>query len=334
MPLQKPCSFPLLTDVHDLYLNEEGKSMKFKIFVTTFEHIYLNSHVFGDSPLMPGAVLMEVISESAALLSTRLGLSLNSVRKINNFEILRPIFVGVGEIVELKIEAYLVPTDHQAQGIYTFHVSVFSDSKNNVGKIIRRDKRHSSANVVLQLEPSGEQIDTTGIPEKGLHYDITKEGIYQNFITTHGPLFKSLNGKMAVYPQCRGVAGEFSNCGLEAGFIANNKGEFLLSPLAIDSAFQLVIVGVRLTKGYGRLPIGGNELIFYEKPKPFATYKIIAQNLKEDEEITSFSIKVVSDDGYVVFSFKEFHFKRNSYNSWENFDESKSIDILERFRVP
>ena len=303
--------FPLLTPLIAFDCNLDNQQSRMMTRLTPGDHPYLKHHVFGGVPLVPGAVLIEMACEASLLTCKALGLPEKSHIEIDTFEIYRAVAVPFNKSIELKTRVTRCRHAETLSGSLCFDVEFLSDARNAEGNIIRVDKKHCSARVLLSSQPNTPEFYRSPDTTNAKLYELDRATIYRS-IDTHGRLLQSLTGRLSLSLNERVMFVEFTTDNLESEYVRGNNHPFYVSPLAIDSAFQCQEMWIDLVMNERRfrLPIGGRGLKFYRPVNRSGRHFVFFVLTREDNQLSTAHIVVTTENYEKCFEFEEFRFRQ------------------------
>jgi hypothetical protein len=187
---------------------------------------YLQDHVLDGTPVMPAAVAMELMAEAAAAHSAGL-----TVTRVSDVRVLQGITYPDGRPRSLAIEVTDAPT--------------LTASTSRVGVSIKSTGTlavHYRADVTVQRSlgsgPRIEPLRLAGSRSVGL----SVSDIYQHWLF-HGPRLQGIAAVHAVGDN--GIVGRLRRSAPGQLLGVDVVGKWLMDPLVVDSALQLLIVWAR-----------------------------------------------------------------------------------------
>ena len=306
-------SLPLFERVAAYRLAEDRSALELELAFDPDSHRYLKSHLFDGSPLFPGAVLHELLAEAAVELGTRRAPSRAHFVGTENFKIERGVPIPFGKTSLLRVKASwrgfeTTPSGWNAE----VYVEVTSDALAPDGRVLRKNRRHAFGTVQIANTPRQTVNLRTVLPSDTEHYQMSKEMYSHALFFTHGPELQSLTGDFSLYGDNSRLLGAFDLGQREAGWMASGNSSFLCSPLAVDSAFQLQVLLVCITRGRGRLPVGGTRFTFYRNPRPDELCYGLVQRHHEDDLVTDARLTLLDKLGNVLLDIESFRLQAHA----------------------
>lgn len=307
--------FPLLNEILSLW--KVDNTIWLEVLGCPKKQPYLKSHIFGGAPIMPGAAMIELCAEAAAVGGRELGVHNLPLVSIEEFRIQRAIKFPLFTPKILRISVESDGTSRHDQ--FRLRVTITSDSVNSDGKVIRKNVCHCTAHVFFGKHLGKLKNGLPELPADSEHIRIHNPSIYETFIRTHGFLLSSLTGRFSTYNFGKCILGQFEMGDKQRFFTEMENNKFILSILAMDSAFQVQVMNVIMSGLQERVPIGGYKMCFYQPPEELGTHYALIEELNSDENVTTSKVTVFKSDGSVCFQFEGFQFQRNGFNEWKEF---------------
>jgi hypothetical protein len=281
---------------------------------------------------MPGAAIMELSCEATMAYCNANSLRDVSVIGLRTFQINRGISFPEYAPRKLRLCADPMAGATPENEPSVIRVRVFSDVMNRKGVTVRENVLHAIAEVeIAKRRPMAPHFDVA-LPASIGHFYVPKPALYETFIKTHGPLLSSLTGRVSVYEGEKSTISQFEMGGLESGFVRDYGNGFIVSPLAIDSAFQVNVMWVFMKGLGGRVPVGCKGFKVYGVPHPKGCYYAHVENLKVDDNESTSRIYIFDGAGTITYFFDEVTFRKSDFNAWGEFQQRTEFR-LESYRV-
>nr|WP_086937888.1 polyketide synthase dehydratase domain-containing protein [Thaumasiovibrio occultus] len=251
----------------------------------------LKDHVFGGQCLFPFALTANLLLEGAANLH---GSESLYPLHIDFMEQYRGIVIPFGETREVTIEARYIDDS-------TIAVTVFTPLMNKAGKVIR--ERGKVADMQVKLGQGDSRELSRFAPRQCQQIRMPQGEYYHKVHHTHGPLFRTVTGEYFLAQESNGVSGVFNIYQHEDLMSVEPKLPFVLSPLALDSVLQMVVLNCLLEESDNdqpyntKLPVRIEEVVV---TSPFAQdcqYILDGRILSSDEVDLVCSCQIRSREG-------------------------------------
>jgi acyl transferase domain-containing protein/NAD(P)-dependent dehydrogenase (short-subunit alcohol dehydrogenase family)/acyl carrier protein len=242
----------------------------------------LTSHVIDSHPVLPVALILEWMAEAA--LDRNPGLSILGV---DDFRLFKGVILGHQKPATVELLAGK-PVRRAAQ----FTVPVELSGALATGKAVA----HARAVVVLgdRLLASSPRL---GEPVLARHA-MSREEIYQT-VLFHGPQMQGIESVEGC-GEC-GIVGWVSSApGASEWIDRPSRGKWLIDPLAIDSAFQLVGLWTRAKVGSNSLPTGIGSLRLFQREFPEQGVRAIVEIGQSGAARAVANIELVDQSGRLV----------------------------------
>jgi hypothetical protein len=161
---------------------------------------------------------------------------------------------------------------------------------------------HARGVVVLgdRLESSSPRL---GVPELS-RYALSRDEIYQT-VLFHGPLLQGIESVDGCGKG--GIAGVISTAPATSEWIDRPvRSKWLIDPLAIDSAFQLVGLWTRAISGANSLPTGIGSLRLFQREFPERCVSAVVETLHSSSARALAAIELIDQDGRLVARLEDF----------------------------
>jgi hypothetical protein len=316
------------------YLNREGGELWINTITDPEAHPYLKDHVFGTDPLMPGAAIMELSCEGAMAYCSANGFRNVRVIGLRTFQINRGISFPRSAPRRLRLCADQMPGATSEHLPSVIRVRIFSDAMNRNGVTVRENVLHATGEVAIAMRhPMAPHFDME-LPTGVEHFYLQKSKLYELWIKTHGPLLSSLTGRLSIYEGGNAAIGQFELGGLEASFVKECGDGFIVSPLSLDSAFQVHVWWCFMKQLGGRVPVGCKGLKVYSMPQSGKYYYAHIQNLRIEDSVSTVRINVFDNTGAIIFLIEECYFQKSNFKAWGTFQQRSDEDnIFNNYRV-
>lgn len=288
--------------------NENDTIFKITFLIDLKNHIYLNHHVFGGTPIVPGAFIMDFFIESITLLNYLLNRDFLDAYTltIENCTFIRPIIFkdDNGKNCYIKI--------HQLD-YNCYDLELYEKFEGKTG--LKRDKLISTATISNHIDKSSfEKLKKT----KGTTVKFKEtDTFYTNLLTSHTSILRTIKGDIVLNDNVIQGTANFNN-----NEIKMMKSLFSpkWSPLLLDSTFQLAIISKtlsllvkssldsisNLTRQSIELPYKINRCNFYRKTEVHENYTIICSLTKTAPPLEYYEIVVFDSKNNLVLKIDEF----------------------------
>ena len=277
-------SAPVQTDTPD-YSGKVAKSSVTNNMIVTFERTVslndlpvLKSHVMNDKAVLPTALIAEWLAHGA--MHDQPGLNFNG---IDNLAIYKGVILESGARAELQI---LAGNAVESAGIHRIPVEL------RQGKLL-----HAGANIVLGTDAV--PVPAAGNPVIIGTYSINDAELYSSGRLFHG---KDLHGIEAITGYSdRGISARVRPAPNPSAWMKQAiRTGWLADPLALDSAFQLMILWCFERTGYGSLPTRLGKYRQYRRqfPKDGTLINLLVESMGKHE--AKASIEFVDMKGKLV----------------------------------
>ena len=267
----------------------------------------LSAHVIDGHPVLPVALILEWMAEAAVHRNPGL-----LVCGVDDFRLFKGVILGHQKPSAVELKAGK-PVRRAAQ----FEVPVELCGTLASGKEVI----HARAVIVLgdRHEVSGPRI---GEPEMSA-YVLLRDEIYQT-VLFHGPLMQGIESVEGCGE--RGIAGWVSTAPSTSLWIDRPlRSKWLIDPLAIDSAFQLVGLWTRETLGANSLPTGLARLRLFRPEIPEQGARVLVLIEQSSPARATASIEILDEECRLIARLESFEcvidaslnkaFRRNQLSS-------------------
>ena len=242
----------------------------------------LAAHVIDGHPVLPVALILEWMAEAA--LHRNPGLS---VCGVDDFRLFKGVILGNQKpaTVELRAGKAVRRAPH-------FAVPVELCGTLASGKAVA----HARAVIVLgdHLPAGVGRMGESELPA----YPLLRDEIYQT-VLFHGPLMQGIESVEGCGE--RGIAGWVATApGISEWIDHPVRGKWLIDPLAIDSAFQLVGLWTREILGANSLPTGLGSLRLYQGDFPEQGARVIVEIEQSSGARATASIEILDEDRRLI----------------------------------
>ena len=306
-------ALPLFDGLTSYRLDPEKSQLELELVFDPESHRYLKSHLFDGNPLVPGPVLHELLAEAALELATQRAPSAPHFVGSENFKIERGVPIGFGKSVLLRVRAQWrgLNATHEGWNAEAY-VEVTSDALAPDGRVLRKNRRHAFGTVQLAHAPRKSANLPIALPSHAEHYQMPGEMYSHALFFSHGPELQSLTGDFSLYDDNAKILGAFETSGKERDWMASGNQAFACSPLALDTAFQLEVLLVCITRKRGRLPVGATRLSFYRNPRADELCYGLVQRHHEDDLITDARLTLVDKQGNMLVDIESFRLQAHA----------------------
>jgi len=198
--------------------------------------LILNSHIIDGHPVLPMAIILEWLAEGATQRNPGL-----VVAGLDNFVLYKGVILSDQQAVRVEIKAGKAVRSGKE---FTVPVELWGTLANG------RDVTHARADVVLADRHA---TGSRKLPNAGLSaYPLTRDEIYQT-VLFHGPAMQGIERVEGL--ALRTVSGWVSAAPSPSEWVERPlRSSWLTDPLAVDCAFQLVVLWCRDQLGANSLP--------------------------------------------------------------------------------
>ncbi len=242
----------------------------------------LASHVIDGHPVLPVAMILEWMAEAA--LHRNPGLL---VCGVDDFRLFKGVILGNQKPATVELRA----------GKAMRRDSQFAVPVELCGTLASgREVAHARAVLVLgDRHPAG--MPRMGEPELP-PYPVGRDEIYQT-VLFHGPLMQGIESVEGCGE--RGIAGWVSTAPSIAEWIDRPvRSKWLIDPLAIDSAFQLVGLWTRELLGANSLPTGLGSLRLFHRDFPEQGARVVVEIEQSSGSRATAAIEVLDEDRRLI----------------------------------
>ncbi|MEO8592214.1 MAG: beta-ketoacyl synthase N-terminal-like domain-containing protein [Candidatus Solibacter sp.] len=291
VPSLSPRDYPLLGKITSL---DPGRTLTALRRISLENDLFLRDHALGsaisaiDPDLRPMIVLpltmsMEILAEAASVLLP--GMVLTELRDVKARQWIRG-----DDGADLQISAALL-ADHKSVLV---QIRVAADGgKPEAPPVVEGTAIFGSAYPVAPAPQIG--------PHRGEHLSrLAGANLYDGKLMFHGPCFRGV----AAIDRCGedGVTGKLRTLPAERLFQGNPQPRFVLDPVLLDAAGQLVgyWAAEKLPRGFVVFPFHLDRLRIFERPRPAGELLECRVRLRlEGSEATRSNIEIVSPSGWV-----------------------------------
>ena len=240
-------------------------------------HLFLRSHVIDGKAVLPVAVIMEWLAQAA--MHDHPGLALIGV---DDLRVLKGVVLDNGAPLSLSVH---VGPAVQQDGVYTVPVELVGAHP------------HTRANVLLgDVLPQGAPADEPAVGP----YDVAW---YTPEMLFHGPHFHGIT-KIVGCGEA-GIIAEYDAAPLPAKWIERPmRTSWITDPLALDCAFQMMIVWSRVQTGIASLPAAFASYRQFSRSFPKDGGRIVARVTGHTEHSATADLDFIDRDGRLVAQIK------------------------------
>ncbi len=308
-------------------LSQQGQQkLEFDLLLDTNKITALQDHFFSGQCLLPGAMVGEIMMQAVAILSGKQNVFPLILKQM---DIVRGIAISPGG----SRYAY-VCCEHVSGNCYRGEIT--TDITNSTGKVIRQRVRVATAEFELTCEPPSFADNSDNDNQDMEYFCFEQKYLYDNFIATHGELFKSLTGKITSSKDKTKFSCSFNIQDKENKYSTQANLPFVISPLGFDSILQVAVLSRTLNPPVGqtcyhsKLPV---QIRQFYLAKPFEFHhQYLAQGvtlgITETEQTMQFS--VFDNTGQRIATIERVGLKKSPY--YKRIAVSV-VDDLEQHRV-
>lgn len=295
------CSdYPLLNHATVLWGNKG--LCRFTLNINEHSCPYLRHHRFPLGDLMPATAILEYFVEAATWLQHRGQGPLHwSPLQVYELKLERILPLPAGsEHIQLEIEVLsrlLGPKGHEVQ------LQLQTPRYNKQGTLLGM-KRHAS--VTIAFDPM--LTANKGAPllyGEVTHYRTNPSELYAKVLTTHGLLLQSLTGEMTLNQNHQQILANYDCQDKEKSWLTPSSGQFLLSPLGLDSCLQLLCFLAILQDGKPRLPVAIDKLLLYRPHPEQGCCRALIELNKQSQGQTCARISVFNSRNERIFDIEQ-----------------------------
>jgi acyl transferase domain-containing protein/NAD(P)-dependent dehydrogenase (short-subunit alcohol dehydrogenase family) len=267
----------------------------------------LSAHVIDGHPVLPVALILEWMAEAA--IHRNPGLSICGV---DDFRLFKGVILGHQRPATVELRAGK-PVRRDAQ--FAVPIELCGTLANG------KDVVHARAVIVLgdRREASGPRLTETELSR----YPLMRDEIYQA-VLFHGPLMQGIESVVGCGE--RGIAGWVLTAPSTSDWIDRPlRSNWLIDPLAIDSAFQLVGLWTREMLGANSLPTGLGSLRLFQRDFPEQSALVLIEIEQSSPARATAAIEILDEERRLVARLDNFEcvidaslnqaFRRNQLSS-------------------
>jgi NAD(P)-dependent dehydrogenase (short-subunit alcohol dehydrogenase family) len=256
--------------------------------LTIEQHPFLKSHVLDGRAVLPMAVTIEWLAHAA--LHGNPGLAFHG---FNDLRILKGVIVPEERPLTLRV---LAGKARKQDGLFLIPVEMHSMNAEN------RNILHSRAEIVL-----ANRLPSAPNPPEGLgllDYPHALGVIYGEFLF-HGSLLQGIEEIEGCSEE--GIAATVKTAPLPAEWIKQpQRPGWLADPLALDCAFQMMILWTCENQGTRSLPCGAGRYRQYQKAFPRDSVRVLARVTKSSGQRVMADLYFLDRGGAVVGVFEDY----------------------------
>jgi NAD(P)-dependent dehydrogenase (short-subunit alcohol dehydrogenase family)/acyl carrier protein len=242
----------------------------------------LSAHVIDGHPVLPVALMLEWMAEAAVHRNPGL-----SVCGVDDFRLFKGVILGHQKPAAIELRAGK-PVRRAAQ---------FAVPLELCGTLASgREIVHARAVVVLgdRFEASSPRLRETELSR----YPLPRDEIYQT-VLFHGPLMQGIESVAGCTE--RGIAGWVSTAPSTSDWIDRPlRSKWLIDPLAIDSAFQLVGLWTREVLGANSLPTGLLSLRLFQRDFPEQGARVLVEIERSSGARATAAIEILDEERRLI----------------------------------
>lgn len=294
--MKKPATFCSLIEPDNIQQVDSDTFVAIRN-VSADECPFLSDHIMYGKCLFPGVMMLELMAELGQAIEPGTGSII-----IENFRILRPLKIHGPRLLKLYAQKELGE----------IKMSLCADFVKN-GKTIRKDIVYARA--VFKKNAFCINIDRDAFHDRNVNcFSLPSENVYFNNILQPGPVFQGLVKELY-----------FSKTHFKACISkTQSDSDLLIEPFLIDNCFQLGDLSTKILKGYGVLPVGIDQLCFFNKLSTTEAYCYgMVAGYEDQVSIQNFILCDEFDTIILSASGVRLHYKeRFEFNIMEHFEQN------------
>jgi len=210
-------------------ITKDDEKLKFELHFDTVQMPFLKDHFFSGVCLVPAAIMIDV-----SVTAFNMWLPNKQLYPLNmrEFKVFRALKIEMGSSSKVTVELKELASQ--------LLVKIKMDKLNSAGNVIRRGV--TIASVAFNLGNDINETPRVTSKEELNQLEFEKDNLYGYFIRTHGPLFQTLQNKMALSSEKTKVLTTFNIKKKENDFGTKGPSPFACSPLGVDSLLQTAVL--------------------------------------------------------------------------------------------
>ncbi len=256
----------------------------FERSVDIASHPVLRDHVVGGKAVLPVVLMIEWMAHGA--LHVNPGLRFHG---LDDLRVLNGLKLTAEQSARVRVHVSAAPYA-DADGVSRVSVELRSDAGP------RGDVLHARATALLV-----DQLPAApAAPEQPAGEPIGSGALYPDQLF-HGPLLRAIRKVDACGPD--GIVGDVATAPRPGDWMESPlRGRFVTDPLALDGAFQLMVLWTRATRGAPSLPTAIGRLRMYASSLPRDGVRVVANVRRTVNSAATADLAFVEADGAVLLS--------------------------------